>query len=431
MVPEPKWRDRMSMRPTQHAAPGSPAAAPAENAVARPEDAKPDWAKSDRERARDAQAAAGAPVRRRRWPWVVILLLVLGAAGYALVTMRAAPPPPADAADERVMEINPDEWATLAPRRLEKRVRATGTLAPWRSTQVSSQTGGEIETVTVRPGDSVRAGDLLVQVDVESLTIERNQARSNAAATRAQLALAEAQRDRTFALVERGVTTSSNLDEAQSAVARLRASLDALADQEAAAELRLRNATVRAPIDGIVSTRTVDPGQFVGVGAALIGIVDLSRVELQANAAVADGALLSPGQPVAVAIDGAGGRSYDGRVARIAPVAASGTRTIPVFITIDNSDGMLLGGMFATAQVVVEAVDDAIAVPTSALREDAEGAHVLRIEGDRLVRQPVETGDTWAGRLTRITAGLEAGQRVVTAPLPMLHPGDRVTLVER
>jgi RND family efflux transporter MFP subunit len=397
-------------------------------------EAKPDWAKSGGQLKREARAAQGLPSQRRRWPWVLGSLLIAAAAGYGYYTSRIAPPAPvaleSAAPDVAAMQINPDEMAVLEPQRLERRVRVSGTLAPWRSTQLSSQTGGEIEEVAVRPGDSVAAGDLLVQIDTENLKLELDQAQSNVAATRAQLALAEVQLDRVRALVDRGVTTASSLDEAQSSVTQLNASLNALQDQVAGAELRLRNATVRAPFTGIVSDRAVEPGQYVGTGTPLISIVDLSTMEMQANAAVADGALLRQGQTVLIAVDGVEGRIFEGRVARINPVAEEGTRTIPVYVMIENPDAILLGGMFASAQVVVDAVEGAIAIPTRALREDVDGTYVLRIEGQTLVRQGIETGGTWAGRLTQVTSGLEAGQSVVTAPLPALQPGDTVVLVE-
>lgn len=401
-----------------------------------PQLSKPDWAKSDSQLGREARLAAGEQPRRRRWLLALTVVVLVAATGsYAFFasdrTQQTVVEPlgePQEAA-QAPMQINPDEIAVLAPQRLERRVRVSGTLSPWRSTQLSSQTGGEVREVTVRPGDSVAAGELLVQIDTENLLLELDQAKSNVAATRAQLALAEVQLGRMRALVERGVTTSSSLDEAQSTVAQLTASLAALEDQVAGADLRLRNATVRAPFTGIVSSRAVEPGQYVGIGTALIGIVDLSRVELRANAAVADGALLKRDQTVVIAVDGVEGRHFDGTVARINPVAEEGTRTIPVYVMIDNTDGILLGGMFASAQIVVDAVEDAIAMPTRALREDVDGTYVLRVEDEMLVRQSIRTAGAWAGRLTQIISGLEAGEQVVTAPLPALQPGDAIILV--
>ena len=276
----------------------------------KPGGTKPDWAKSDRQLGREARMAAGEPTRRRRWPWVAgLVILAAATVGYyyydTQISSQTAAVAPAEVVEpvQAPMQINPDEMTVLEPQRLERRVRVSGTLAPWRSTQLSSQTGGEIQEVTVRPGDTVVAGDLLVQIDTENLLLELDQARSNVAATQAQLALAEVQLDRVRALVNRGVTTSSSLDEAQSNVTQLNASLDALEDQVAGADLRLRNATVRASFSGIVSNRAVEPGQYVGIGTPLISIVDLSTVEMRANAAVADGALLRRDQTVLINVD--------------------------------------------------------------------------------------------------------------------------------
>jgi len=398
---------------------------------------KPEWAMSRREAENARRAREGLPRRRRRWPWVILVLAVLAfgaGAAWQIVQQRAAATAPVIAVApvpvaEVRMQVNPDEVLVVAPQTLQRRVRVIGALEPVRRAELSSQAGGRVESVAVRPGDRVAEGDLLVQVDQESLTLELDLARSNAAATATQLDLAEIQLERTEALLDRGVTTTSSLDQARSQVEGLQANLSALQDQVLAAELRLRNASLRAPFDGIVSARNVDPGQYVQTGTPLLTLVDLSTVELQANAPVSAGALLQPGQAVSVTVDGIVERSFDGTVARINPVAVAGTRTIPVYITLDNADGVLLGGMFATGQIVVAEAVDAVAVPTDALREDAEGIHVLKIVENELVRQPIETAGDWAGRLTQVSAGLEPGEQVISAPLPELAPGDLVTLV--
>jgi membrane fusion protein (multidrug efflux system) len=392
--------------------------------------AKPEWAMSAQELARLSDAAAGK--RRARWPWVLLLLGLIGVGGYYYQSVAPFGAPQGASQEpprERILQINPDEYVTIAPQRLQRSVKVIGPLAPSRRAQLSSQTGGRVEEVTVRPGETVRTGDILVQINVEKLTLDLDLQRSNAGATRAQLALAEAQLERVEALMERGVASVSSLDQARSAVEGYRSTLSALADQVAAAELALRNATLRAPFDGIVSARAVEPGQFVSIGTPLVSIVDLSRVEMQGSAAVATGSLLRPGQDVLVSVDGISGREFAGRVERINPVAMEGTRTIQVYIQIDNPDGLLLGGMFATGQIVVEQLDAAFAVPIDALREDREGAYVLKIVDDMLQRQSVTVAGLWEGRLHEISAGLSSGDSVVSAPLNILRAGDKVVLV--
>jgi len=402
----------------------------------RPE-AKPDWALTQRERRARERAARGlAP--RRRWPWV-LLVLILGAAIAAwfqrgAITAALKPPEAASLADAEPapvprMQINPAEYGTLVPRDLDRRIKVIGTINPARRADLSAQTGGLVEAVGFRPGDRVVQGDVLVQVDVERLTIELAQARSNGAATRAQLSLAEGQLERVRQLVDRNVATTSTLEEAQSSVDGLRAQLTALDDLVRLAELSLRNATVTAPFDGVVTARAVEPGTVIAAGTTLISLVDLATVELEAAAPVAAGVQLRPGQGVEVRVDGIADRTFAGKVVRINPVAAAGTRAIPVYIAMDNAEGLLFGGMFATAEVIVASASGALAVPGEAIRTDAGGSYVLRIEDDVLVRAPVTIAETWAGRLTRVTSGLAAGDEVILAALPELDPGDGVERV--
>lgn len=399
-------------------------------------DEKPDWALTRRERRNRERAALGLKPRRR-WPWV-LLFIVLVAAGAAYLQreaiLAALNPPPVDESLAEAplpvtrMQINPAEHATLALRDLDRRIRVIGTINPARRADLSAQTGGLVEAVNFRPGDRVSEGDVLVQVDVERLTLELGQARSNADATRAQLSLAQGQLDRIRQLVDRNVATTSTLEEAQSAVDGLVAQLTAMDDMVRLAELSLRNATVTAPFDGIVTARAVEPGTVIAAGSTLISVVDLATVELEAAAPVAAGVFLKPGQSVEVRVDGLPDRLFDGTVVRINPVAATGTRAIPVYIAMDNPDGLLFGGMFATADVVVATAPGAMAMPTDAIRSDAGGTYVLRIEDDTLVRAPVTIAESWEGNLTRISAGLEPGDEVIMAALPELDPGD---LIER
>jgi RND family efflux transporter MFP subunit len=395
---------------------------------------KPDWAMSKREAERARREAEGVPPKRRRWPWVALLLLVIAGLGYGyFASEQGAAREDVATAEENappVMQVSRLEMEVVEPRILRRDVKVIGTLDPLRQAQLSAQVSGRVEAALVKPGDAVKAGDVLVQIDIETLTLELDQMKSNRAATQAQLALAEAKLKRVAALIDRGVTTASNLDEAESNVRGLRASVSALDDQVSGAKLRLRNATVRAPFDGVISARAIEPGQYVNTGAPLVTVVDLSAVEMQANAPVGAGSLLAPGQSVAVRVDGIPNRVFEGEVTRINPVADEGTRTIPVYVLIDNADGVLLGGMFATGQVTVTQIEDALAIPEVALREDAKGHHVLVIEDGHLHARPVETAGQWAGGLTRVTKGLKPGEKVVTAPLPQLNDGDAVEIVE-
>jgi RND family efflux transporter MFP subunit len=175
----------------------------------------------------------------------------------------------------------------------------------------------------------------------------------------------------------------------------------------------------------------VEPGQTVQAGSPLLTIVDLDRLELTGAAPVGSSARIKAGQSVAVTVEGLPSQGFTGTVDRVNPVAAAGTRTIPVYIGLANEQRLLRGGMFATGQVVVAEMPDALAVPKAAIREDAEGFYLLKLTDGAVVRQGIEQGDAWnGGQLIQITTGLVAGDVVVTAPLTQLQPGDQVEMVK-
>lgn len=392
---------------------------------------KPEWAQTKRDKARAARAEAGLPPRRR-WPFVLGGIILLG--GVAWFVLGGAQPEtvPVEAEPaQSAMQINATEVTTIEPSLLYQTVRVNGPMSPQRQAALTALVGGVVEAVNVRAGDRVSAGDVLVQIDTRNLRIQLGQQRNTAEATRAQLLLAESQLERTQALSNRGLSTSSGLEQAESNVAALRANLAALEGQVAAAEAALEDAAVTAPFDGIVSARSAEPGQAVSPGSPLVSIVDLSVLEMQGSAPVNVNAQIAPGQRVTVTVEGIAGKTFEGVVDRVNPVAIEGTRTIPVYITLENEERLLRGGMFASGQIVVAEKADALALPAAALREDAQGEYVLKLEDGVLVRQAIEQGAEWhRGRTIEIVSGLEPGDVVISAPLPELDPGDRYEMVD-
>ena len=139
-------------------------------------------------------------------------------------------------------------------------------------------------------------------------------------------------------------------------------------------------------------------------------------------------ARLKPGQPVRLEVDGHGGRRLEGTIARINPVALAGTRSIPVYVIVDNADGALRGGMFASGDAVVAETDGVFALPPVAVRSDAGGDFVLVVDAGRLERRKVQKVANWSrGELVQVE-GLREGEVVVTANLPGLTAGRAVAV---
>ncbi|MCB1334535.1 MAG: efflux RND transporter periplasmic adaptor subunit [Roseivivax sp.] len=404
---------------------------------------KPDWALTGRERKAALAEAQGRKRPRRRWPWVVLLLAALGAGAYVardrglLPGAEVTQPEPAatvqpaeQPARAVVMQLLPGEITEVTQTSLRETVRVTGQLDPVRHLGIPAEVAGRIDTVEIKAGDAAQQGDVLVRIDIETLRNQVEQTRATADATRAQLDFARAQLERTRSLVERGVATATNLDSDAANVEQLQASLVALEQQVANAERSLEKATITAPFAGIVAERSVDPGAYVSPGTALLKLVDISALELAAGVPVAYAPRIQTGQAVEISVDGFEGRSFAGTIERIAPVAASGTRILPVYATIDNPDGLLRGGMFASGALILEQADNVIGIPVEALREDAQGQYVLKRESETVVRQPVRVARSWErGRIAQIDEGLLPGDVIVSAALPRLQPGMSIQIV--
>ncbi|MBK1794644.1 efflux RND transporter periplasmic adaptor subunit [Devosia sp. WQ 349] len=390
---------------------------------------KPEWAQSKFDKMNEERIAQGLKPKKKVLRWAVLGVIVVGGAAFMLT--RPQPEAPAVVEDTTAVakQLIPTEIVEIAPTTLKQSVKVTGSLVPGHQASVSAQASGRVLSVTVSPGDAVNEGDVLAEIDRATLEIQLNQQRATAEATRIQLSNSRQQLERTEELARQGLTSPSALEQARSATAALESNLAALENGVAAAEIALDNATVRSPLSGVVSARSVEPGQIIGAGTPLFTVVNLDSMEFQASASVNSSALVTAGQPVAVSVNGVSGKAFEGKVVRVNPVATAGTRTVPMYIEINNVDGILRGGMFAVGEVTVAEKPDAIALPTAAVREDADGEFVLALNNGTLERKAIEVGAAWdRGRIVEVT-GLTVGESVIAAALSEVSAGDTYELV--
>ncbi|MBP2315871.1 efflux RND transporter periplasmic adaptor subunit [Azospirillum soli] len=371
----------------------------------------------------------------RRFVLPVLLVAALGAGGAVWKTRTAgdaaavpavqAPLPPS----ERPVELAAVEVTRVVPRRLTETVRLSGSVEPLNQSLVKSEVAARLVEVPVREGQAVRKGEVLARFDTAELTAKLNEKLSNLEGAKAQLVLAEKTRAKNLALRQKDIVAETNLDQAQSTFRFQQATVAALEAQVELARKALRDAVVVSPIDGTVAERVINPGENLAVNTKMFSVVDLSRVEVEATVPADDVARLKPGQFVRLRVEGFGERDFEGRIARINPVARAGTRAIPVYVSLDNADGSLRGGMFAAGDAVVAEAGHAFALPPAALRHDDQGDFVLVVAGDRVERRKVEKRGLWSrGDLVQVE-GLQEGDVVVTAPLPGLAAGRAVKVV--
>ena len=263
-------------------------------------------------------------------------------------------------------------------------------------------------------GQAVKKGDVLVRIDMADLQSALDERLANLEAAKAQLTLARKTRDAKVKLAAKGYAARLAVNEVESAYDAAAANLRALEAQADAARRALAKAEVKAPMTGIVATRDVNPGDKVAVDAPLLTLVALDEMEIDAPVPASEIGRVMIGQPVTFQVPGLAERRFAGVVARINPVARAGTRSIPVYIDLDNPDGLLRGGMFAEGEIVIEEAADVLAVPSEAVRDRNGEAYVLKLEEGRILRQPVTAEAQPSGGLVQVT-GLAPGDRIIAA----------------
>jgi RND family efflux transporter MFP subunit len=305
---------------------------------------------------------------------------------------------------------------------LPRTVTASGTVTAWEEVPVGAETGGLTATaVHVDEGSYVRQGQPLVQMNDALLRAQLRQqqaavqtAEANAARDDAALARAQELRDRGF-LSQAGLDTA--LANQRSSQANLAAAQAALSE----IRTRLSQATVRAPVSGLVTRRNVTRGQIIAAGTELFRIVRDGRLELDAQVPEAELSLVRAGQPAVIEAGREGGGT--GVVRIVTPEVDPQSRLGVARVALSNTS--LKPGMFARARIDVGA-QPALTVPSAAVvfREGQAGVFVLG--ANSTVRfTPIRTGPR-SGATVAVTSGLTAGQRIVTQGAGFLGDGDRV-----
>lgn len=322
----------------------------------------------------DARSRARA--RSRRLLWLVLLALALGGIAWWLLHGQSG---------GKAMTY---ETAPAATRTIVVEVQATGNIQPTTEVEVSSERSGVIRTVTVKANSVVKKGDVLAELDTERLQAELARGRAATASAEARLADARATLlekqllyQRAEKLSARGVSSTQDLDAARAAQSRAEAGVVAAEADIAVAkadmamtQTDITKSRIVSPVDGIVLKRDAEPGQTVASSfqaPVLFTLAeDLAHMQLEADVDEADIGAVKEGQKASFRVDAYPGKSFPAVIDTIeySPKVTDNVVTYKAVLTVDNSALLLRPGMTATAQIVVQDVPDALAVPNAALR---------------------------------------------------------------
>jgi RND family efflux transporter MFP subunit len=358
--------------------------------------------------------------------------LLKGEGGRALAKADAAAGPK-DGKDGKKPDV-PLEFAsrevvqpTLA--RLPGVVEFSGPLVAPQTAILRAKAGGTLLTLSVVEGDRVQAGQVLGRIELADLASRLAERNANLESMRASLVQAERTHASNERLVSQGFISQIALENSRAALDTARARLDAAQASLDNAKVSLRDGTLLAPISGIVARRHALPGEKVSPEQQVLTIVDLARLELAGTVGTHEVARIAAGMPVQVQVEGVT-QPITGRIARIAPAAEPGTRSIGVTIALANPGETLRAGQYALARAVLADDADRLTLPASAVGNTSGQDHVWVIEGGVLARRAVTVGrrDAVSGRV-ELLQGVTPESQVLAARFDNLREGAKAAVV--
>lgn len=317
--------------------------------------------------------------KRRRWVWrgvflFLVLAIAFGASRYAAKRDESKAP------RYRTVPAKVDG--------LKVTVTATGAVKGLDTVDVGAQISGRVVDVFVDFNDRVKKGTLLARIDTEPLQARVDESRAQLLVSQAALRNAEATEleasqklARTEQLVGKGLLPKQDLETVAASQARSKASIESARAQQTAAQAGLRNALlslgnaeIRAPINGIVLSRAVEPGQTVAASfqaPVLFTLAkDLARLKLHVDIDEADVGRVREGQRATFTVEAYPDRTFESTVLSVRNVPKASTTVVAyeAVLTVDNSEGLLRPGMTATSTIVSDSRDNVLVVPNAALR---------------------------------------------------------------
>src|SRR5215212_9289234 len=363
--------------------------------------------------------------------------------------------------------------AAAIKRDLPRFFEATGSLAGDEQTDVAPQTAGKVVAVGVDIGSYVKRGQMLVRLDDAELKLRVDQANAQVeqakaavrqaeekiglrsgqafdpnrvaevSAARVALDLAEKDLRRAEKLIESGDVSRSFYDEQRArrdqlkeqyevAVAQARqnyAGVDVartnVANAQAQLALAQKNvsyAVIPAPIDGFVTERVADVGEYVSPQQKVVTIVRINPLRIRIDIPEQAIPEVKLGQSVSITTSAWPDKNFAGRVARIAPNVSATSRTLTVEAEIDNSGNALKPGQFATVRILQERVEPAVLIPARAVRNEAGVNRVYVIKNGHAEQRLVQTGQT-EGDMIEVKNGVAADEQVATSNVEQLTDG--------
>ena len=368
---------------------------------------------------------------RLKWALVALVLCALAVGVWQAVSIknsqRIALATPAPQRAQSVVELAAMDVVQVKTRELAQGVPISGALKAANTALVKARVAGELQGLSVREGDAVKAGQIIARIDATESQARLRQAQQQAQGAAAQVDIAQRQFENNRSLVAQGFISKTALDSSTASLATAEATYQAAQANAEIAIKAMADTVMRAPLSGVVSQRLAQPGERVAVEARIVEIVDLRQLELEAALSAGESLAVRVGQAAQLQIDGSA-QKLNARVVRINPSAVAGSRAVLVYLAVDAVPG-LRQGLFAQGTLGTERVQ-ALVVPLNAVRTDKPQPYVQLIDQQKVVHQRVQLGlrGEVNGQAMVAIEGVAENATVLAGTVGVLREGSAVKL---
>jgi RND family efflux transporter MFP subunit len=369
----------------------------------------------------DTLPAPGPDARRIRMVILVgVAALLLGVVGLWLRSIAATNHVALSAAPKPV-SVARAQPGTFRPVRTY-----VGTINAWNTARVGPQfISAYVSTVLVRPGASVKRGEVLATLDCRNASAASKEIAARAKALEERQVAVEHESQRVREMAEGNFASKNEAEQLEAKASAEKADIESMRASMISRSLEVDDCVLRAPFTGEIAERFVDPGAYLRPGNPIATIIDRAVVRIAGDAPEADFAVVAPDTEVAIEVDAAG-KKTTAKVSRRAPAADDATRTVHFEIDVPNQDRGLPVGTTARLTIQFGEPRKATRVPLRSATLRAEKASLFVVEGDVAHRRDVATVGELGGTLF-VDPALPPGAAVVVEGRALLDDGDRVT----
>ncbi|NUP05053.1 MAG: efflux RND transporter periplasmic adaptor subunit [Polyangiaceae bacterium] len=303
--------------------------------------------------------------------------------------------------------------AQAEERVVPKTIRLTGTLRGDQESKLSPNASGRVVEVKVDVGSPVKKGDILMKLDTRAASLVASEAGSQAELARTRRENAKRECERAKLLLEGGAISKAEHDKTMDQCKTSEIDVRSAEARASQAAQTLSDGTVKAPFDGIVAERLVEPGEYVRSDTPILRVATLKKLRLEIEVPEAFVSFAANGAKVDFGVSAYPGRSWNATIDRRGVAVRSASRDVIVEAPVDNPDGVLLSGMFASVDLTVGEEPMPVVPAASVFARDGK-THLFIDAAGRAEERAVQLGPRLGGDWVAVKRGVARGDSVIT-----------------